>query len=77
MDIEPISITLNCLFCDSALKGKEDAEFESGDMIKCTECGEENDYDSILDVAKEKGISEMTKKAKNAFEKELSNIFKK
>lgn len=76
MDIEPITVELTCLFCDSVLSGDEDAEFESGDMIQCAECSENNDYDSVLEVAKEKGVAAMEKKAKEAIEKEFSKLFK-
>ena len=76
MEIEPVEVNLLCLFCDSPLLGNEDADFESGDMIKCSECDEENDYDSVLEVAKEKGVTEMEKRAKSAIEKELSKLFK-
>lgn len=63
------TISLKCLFCGSILQGPEDAKFQSGDLIKCSNCGEENDYDSLLEVAKEEGI-EMVKK-------QVSDIFKK
>ncbi|MEB3310899.1 MAG: hypothetical protein VKJ02_11755 [Snowella sp.] len=65
-------ITLLCLFCDSALQGDENAEFKSGDMIKCVSCGELNDYDSVIEVAKEKGID----KVKSQIEAELKKLFK-
>tara|TARA_R110001583_G_scaffold173287_1_gene327165 strand:- start:13490 stop:13627 length:138 start_codon:yes stop_codon:yes gene_type:complete len=41
-------------------------------MFKCPECGELNDYDSVLDVAKEKYI----KLVKDKIEKELKSTFK-
>jgi ASC-1-like (ASCH) protein len=65
-------ITLLCLFCHSALQGDKNAEFESGDMIKCVSCGELNDYDSVIEVAKEKGIE----KVKSQVEAELKKLFK-
>ncbi|MCX4188351.1 hypothetical protein [Methylophaga sp. OBS4] len=76
MDIAPISVEITCLFCDSPLTGEEDANFESGDMIECAECGESNDYDSVLEVAKEKGMTKMTEKVQTAIEKEFSKLFK-
>lgn len=76
MEVEPVEVIILCLFCDSPLVGEEDAEFETGDMIKCTGCGEGNDYDSVLEVAKEKGMVEMEKRASKAIEKELSKLFK-
>jgi len=36
--------------------GENDKEFQSGDLIKCSNCNKENDYDSILEIAKEKGV---------------------
>lgn len=53
---ENYSITLTCLFCDSPLQKEEDQEFQSGDLIKCKNCGQDNDYDSLIAIAKEKGI---------------------
>lgn len=66
------TIEVVCLFCDSTLKVEEGKEYQSGDMIKCSECDEFNDYDSVLDIAKEKGVE----LAKNEFEKELKSTFK-
>jgi hypothetical protein len=62
MNIDPINVQLKCLFCDSVLTGKEGASFDSGDLIPCAQCGEGNDYDSVLEVAKQKGVSAMKKK---------------
>ncbi len=70
------SVEVVCLFCDATLQAEEGKEYESGDMIKCSACGEQNDYDSVLDIAKEKGIEII----KGEFEKELKskckNLFK-
>ncbi|MBD5770611.1 hypothetical protein [Marinomonas colpomeniae] len=70
------SIEVVCLFCDAPLRIEDNKEYQSGDMINCFECKELNDYDSVLDIAKEKGI----KLAKDEFEKEinssLKNLFK-
>jgi len=74
MDIEPFTINLTCLFCDSVLTGDENAEYESGDMIKCEACGETNDYDSVLEVAREKGIAEMEKKVEKGRKRTLQPI---
>jgi len=41
-------------------------------MIKCSACGELNDYDSVLDIAKEKGVELV----KDDLEKELKSKFK-
>lgn len=53
---ETYTITLLCVFCDTPLQGEDDKEYQSGDLIKCNECGEENDYDSVFEIAKKKGI---------------------
>lgn len=66
------TITVTCLFCEAALKREKEKEFKSGDLIKCSECGEMNDYDAVLDIAKEKGI----KVVKDEFEKEIKAKFK-
>lgn len=76
MDIDPISIELRCLFCDAVLEGPEDAELNSGDLIECIACGEGNDYDSVLEVAKEKGVEQMTDEVKVQLEKKLKKMFK-
>jgi hypothetical protein len=44
---------LKCLFCGSPLVKREGVEFNSGDLIKS------NDYDSVLEVAKEEGLASM------------------
>ncbi len=69
MDIKPLKIELQCLFCDSALTGKDDAKFESGDLIKCAECGEENDFDSVLEIAKQKGLLQMKEQVLESIKK--------
>ena len=50
----PESIELVCLFCSEPLQGPEDAQYASGDLIPCASCGKSNDFDSLIDVAKEK-----------------------
>ncbi|MFV8980676.1 hypothetical protein [Serratia fonticola] len=64
------SISLKCLFCGSVLQGPSDSEFQSGDLIKCSNCGEENDFDSLMEVAKEEGL-EMAKNHVNDMFKKL------
>ena len=63
-----MTVTLRCLFCRSPLRGSGDITYASGDLIKCKECEEENDFDSVLAVAKEEGLGQV----KEAIEKELS-----
>jgi len=43
---------LKCLFCTSTQfeLPKEDYEPQSGDMLKCANCGRLNDYDSMMKV---------------------------
>jgi hypothetical protein len=73
MAIENFTVSLVCLFCGSTLEGKADAAFASGDLIQCSQCGEGNDFDSVIEVAKEKGLQQV----KAAVEDEISKIFKK
>ena len=75
-DIER-KVTLICLFCGYSLQGLEDAEYASGDMIECCKCGESNDYDSVIEVAKEKGIAEVSEEIQHQLRREFGNLFKK
>lgn len=76
MEDKTFHIPLNCLFCGSALKGSLDKEYASGDMIKCQECGEQNDYDSLMDVAIDDGKNVVGEFAKGEIGKMLKDIFK-
>ena len=73
---EHIQITLLCLFCGAPLEGSEDAEYASGDMIKCNKCEELNDYDSVIEVAKEKGIKQLSADVEEHIKKEFGKLFK-
>ena len=53
---ENFTITLTCLFCDATLTKKDNEEFNSDDLIKCQNCGEENDYESVFEIAKEQAL---------------------
>ncbi|MGO9445198.1 MAG: hypothetical protein ACLPXB_10535 [Thiobacillaceae bacterium] len=75
MNIEPIQIEIVCLFCGMALKGPENASYASGDLIKCLECGEQNDYDSVIEVAEEKGLAQVTQDIGDQLKYESKNIF--
>lgn len=77
MDIPEIKITLLCLFCSSGLQSDDKKEYKSGDMIQCQECGEYNDYDSLIAVVKEKGIKIIGNEVQKSLEKEFKDIFKK
>ena len=59
MDIPDIKISLKCLFCKSDIMAEEGKQYQSGDMIECRECHEMNDYDSLMEVAKEVGLEKM------------------
>lgn len=76
MNIPDISISLKCLFCKSALSAEEGSEFQSGDMIECNECHEMNDYDSVLEVAKEEGMESMKKEVTKQIKSQFKNFFK-
>jgi len=65
------SIEVVCLFCDATLKIEGGKEYQPGDMIKCSGCGELNNHDSILGIAKERGV----KLVKDDLEKELKSKF--
>ena len=75
MDNE-FKITALCLFCQAPLQAKEGASFESGDMIKCELCGELNDYDSVVEVAKEKGVEKVKSQIEAELKKSLKGLFK-
>lgn len=70
------TISLKCLFCDCELQGDAEKEFSSGDMLRCQECGELNDYDALIDVASDEGKELAEKYAKEEIEKILKKAFK-
>lgn len=76
MDNNEFQITLGCLFCGCDLKGDSERQYESGDMIKCQECGELNDYDSLVEVAREEGRASAVNYVNNEISKMLKGIFK-
>ena len=71
---EKYNIKMKCLFCKSEQfeLPKEDYQPSHGEMIKCANCGKLNDYESMGNVAKEKGM-EMVKEE---VEKAIKNTFK-
>ncbi len=77
MEIPKIAITLKCLFCGSQLEGPKGVEYKSGDLIKCSKCGEGNDYDSLMEVAKEEGMAKMKEAVQEQLSKEFKGLFKK
>lgn len=72
-----ISIDLKCLFCGSVMTGPTDNTFQSGDLIKCQQCGEDNDFDSLIEVAKEEGIDQVKEQLNATIKKKLGGLFKK
>ena len=76
MKDKSFSISLKCLFCDCPLERESDAEFKSGDLLKCQECGELNDYDALIKVASDEGKELATNYAKSEIEKMLKKAFK-
>lgn len=70
---ENFTVTLNCMFCDSPLQKINDKVYKSGDLINCISCNEDNDYDSLRNIAKEQGIELV----KNEVRSSIKNIFKK
>ncbi|VAW64815.1 hypothetical protein MNBD_GAMMA08-3 [hydrothermal vent metagenome] len=73
---ENFTIEVLCLFCHSTLTADEDMEFESGDLIKCNSCGEMNDYDSVVEVAKEKAVEKVKTEVEEELSKTFNNLFK-
>lgn len=76
MEDKEFHITLKCLFCGCDLKGDTEKKYQSGDMLKCQECGELNDYDSLMEVAVEEGKASAVDYAKEEIAKMLKGIFK-
>lgn len=76
MKISDRTITLKCLFCQAELVGSAGKEYLSGDLVKCASCGEENDFDSVLEVAKEVGMKEVAKEVEGQLAKQFKNLFK-
>jgi hypothetical protein len=69
-------IIILCLFCQKPLQAEEGVNFDSGDMIKCESCGELNDYDSLIEVAKEKGVEKVKSQVEAELKKSLKGLFK-
>jgi len=76
MDIKPVNITLTCLFCDSDLVTEEGDTFQTGDLLKCPSCKHDNDYDSLIAVAKEKGIEQLQQQVTLEAKKAFGKLFK-
>ena len=76
MDIPEIRISLKCLFCKSDLMVEEGKDYMSGDMVECSECHELNDYDSLMEVAKEEGMEKMKVEVNKVLKNEFKDLFK-
>lgn len=70
------TIELKCMFCDCVLQSDTGQEYSSGDLLKCQECNEPNDYDSLIDIATEEGKEKVEDYAQSEIDKMLKNIFK-
>lgn len=56
------SLEMKCLFCFSTqFVLPDNYQPQSGDMVKCANCGRMNDYDSMMKVLEEEA-SEIAKK---------------
>jgi len=76
MEDKSFTVELKCLFCDCPLKGDTEKEYVSGDMLKCQECGELNDYDALIDVAAEEGKGVVADHEQSEIDKIAKNLFK-
>lgn len=77
MDENTFTVELKCLFCDSPLEGDPEQEFVSGDLIKCQNCKELNDYDALVEVAAEEGLLTAKEQVNAEFQRAFDDIFKK
>ncbi len=77
MKVDPVQVALTCLFCGCNLQAPENAQYSSGDLIKCQGCGEHNDYDSVVEVAKEMGIAQLAGDIEKQLAAEIRKIFGK
>lgn len=71
------TIEVKCLFCEATLQKGENDEYKSGDLIKCSNCNEMNDYDAVLEVAKEKGVEKVKADVTQDIQKQFKDMFKK
>lgn len=75
MEDKTFAVELKCLFCDCILEGDTEKEYTSGDLLKCQECGEFNDYDSLIEIAIDEGKAKATEYAQEEIQKMFKNIF--
>ena len=70
--MDNFSITLTCMLCDAELQGDTTIKYQNGDLIKCQNCNMDNDYTSVIEIAKKKGLEICS----NELQKKLNTIFK-
>jgi hypothetical protein len=51
---QEISVDLLCLHCQGQLRGETGKTYRPGDTIRCDSCGELNDYERVIEIAREK-----------------------
>ena len=70
-------IKMYCLFCKSEQFELPDENYQPshGEMLKCANCGRLNDYTSMFQVAKEKGM-QIAQKEVEALIEDVSKKFK-
>ena len=73
---DKFSIDVLCLFCNTTLQEDKNVTHNSGDLIKCHSCGELNDYDSVINIAQEKGVEIVNKQIEDELQKMTKNLFK-
>jgi peptide subunit release factor 1 (eRF1) len=77
MENKSFTVKLKCLFCDGPLESDKEKEYSSGDMVKCNNCEELNDYDALIDIAFDEGKTIAIDSAKNEIKKMLKKTFRK
>jgi hypothetical protein len=73
---QDITVPWVCLFCGEQLLIEEGVAHASGDLMNCRACGEANDVDSVIEVAREKGLKLMTEAVKESLKHEFKDLFK-
>lgn len=76
MEDKTFEIELTCFYCDAPIEKSEDKEPSSGDLLKCSNCKELYDYDSLVDVAVEEGEKIALDYANEEMNKMLNKYFK-
>lgn len=71
-----LEIPLRCLFCKTPLQAAENASFQAGDLIKCSACEEDSEYESVLAVAKEEAENYVQQLLNEEMDKLSKKLFK-